>query len=194
MAEKTDNIGPYSFEEYLKKAKAFHSSTAPGVVMGGFLVSMARKELPEGILFEAISETPKCLPDAVQILTPCTIGNGWLRIMNTGRFAVSLYDKHSGEGVRAFVDPSKLERRPMIRNWFFNLVPRKSQELSELLQQIKQAGNDIYGLQQISVNLAGLEGEYVGEYRVCPGCGESYPAVDGKKCLACQGKLNYLVI
>ena len=32
-------IGPYSFEAYCEKVTEFHSYPAPGVLMGGFLVS-----------------------------------------------------------------------------------------------------------------------------------------------------------
>lgn len=31
----------------------------------------------------------------MQLLTPCTVGNGWLRIMNFGIYAVSLFDKRT---------------------------------------------------------------------------------------------------
>ncbi len=46
---------------------------------------------------------------AVQILTPCTTGNSWLKIFNFGLYAVSLYNKFNGEGVRVFLDVSKLD-------------------------------------------------------------------------------------
>ena len=61
-----------------------------------------------GCLFDAICETRNCLPDAVQLLTPCTIGNGWLKVVNVGRFALTLYDKYQGEGVRVYLDPAKV--------------------------------------------------------------------------------------
>jgi len=102
-------IVSHSFEEYLKLLESFHGNAAPGPIIGGFMVDLALKHIPEGILFDAVSETPACLPDAVQILTPCTVGNGWLKVMNLGRFALSLYDKYTGRGVRVFLDPEKLE-------------------------------------------------------------------------------------
>ena len=60
-----------------------------GVVIGGFMVDMAYKHLPEGVLLDAFCETEKCLPDAIQLLTPCTMGNGWLKVNNIGRFALT---------------------------------------------------------------------------------------------------------
>ena len=79
-------IGSYSFEEYIDKVKAFHGHVAPGLVVGGYMVDLALQHFPPGRLFDALSETRACLPDAVQLLTPCTIGNGWLKIINLGRF------------------------------------------------------------------------------------------------------------
>lgn len=109
------NICTYSYEEYLQLVKSFHGTLAPGLLIGGFMVDLAMKHLPEGELFDAVCETPVCLPDAVQILTPCTIGNGWLSIVPFGKFAVTLYEKYSGKGVRVFLDTKKLEVWPEVR-------------------------------------------------------------------------------
>lgn len=69
------NIGKYTFEEFVEKATAFHGYPAPGLLIGGYMVEAARAGLEDGVLFEAIVETPKCLPDAVQLLTLCSTGN-----------------------------------------------------------------------------------------------------------------------
>lgn len=90
--------------------------------MGGFMVDIALSMMPEGVLFEAVSKTRNCLPDAIQLLTPCTIGNGWMRILHLGRYALSLYDKKSGEGVRVFVDPVAVGECPEVKAWFFRLA------------------------------------------------------------------------
>lgn len=95
-------IGPYSFEEYLKVVESFHGYAAPGLLVGGFMVDLAMNRTPKGVLLDAICETPSCLPDAIQLLTPCTVGNSWLKILNLGRFALSLYEKYSGRGGQGF--------------------------------------------------------------------------------------------
>ena len=101
------NIRSYTFEQYVERVRDFHGFAAPGVLIGGFMVELAYQHLPEEGLFDAISETAKCLPDAIQLLTPCTVGNGWLTVINMGRYAMTLYNKYTGEGVRVFVDPLK---------------------------------------------------------------------------------------
>jgi formylmethanofuran dehydrogenase subunit E len=62
------NICTYSYEEYLQLVKSFHGSLAPGLIIGGFIVDLALKHLPEGEFFDALCEAPICLPDAVQIM------------------------------------------------------------------------------------------------------------------------------
>ena len=122
------NIGPYSFEEFIEKIKAFHGSIAPGIVAGGIMVDIARANLPEGEFFDVICESQHCLPDAVQLLTPCTIGNRWLKIADTSRYSLTFYNKYTGEGIRVFLDAAKLDRLACNQG----LVPEgKTQERAE---------------------------------------------------------------
>ena len=102
------NIGPHSFDEFVSLVESFHGFAAPGVLMGGVMVELAMKNLPGGQLFDAISETPKCLPDAIQLLSPATVGNGWLKILNFGRYALSFYEKSEGAGNKGFCRPFKV--------------------------------------------------------------------------------------
>ncbi|MDO5538158.1 MAG: formylmethanofuran dehydrogenase subunit E family protein, partial [Desulfovibrionaceae bacterium] len=69
-------IGSMSNEEYLEKVLAFHGHAAPGIILGGHMVEAAKARMKEGCLFDVLCETAQCLPDAVQMLTPCTYGNG----------------------------------------------------------------------------------------------------------------------
>ena len=86
------NIGQYTFQEFKDRAAAFHGYPAPGLLIGGYMVEMAKAALPAGILFEAVVESKKCLPDAVQLLTLCSTGNNWMKIVNLGRYAVVVLD------------------------------------------------------------------------------------------------------
>jgi formylmethanofuran dehydrogenase subunit E len=184
---------PFNIEEYIRFVKSFHGHTAPGVVIGGFMVHLARAKIPKGVLFDAICETPSCLPDAVQLLTPCTVGNGWLKIINLGRFALSLYDKHHGNGFRVFLAPDKLEKWPEIKAWFLKLSPKHEQSQELLISQIKEAGVGLYGIHPIQVRSELLKKQGKGKIVICPSCKEAYPLKDGDICLACQGKSPYII-
>lgn len=184
-------IGKYSYEEYLDAVRSFHGFAAPGVIIGGFIVDLALKNLPEGEFFDAICETQVCLPDAVQLLTPCTTGNGWVKVLDFGKFAVTLYEKKSGEGVRAYLDMEKLKNWSEINSWFLKLKSKKEQDLDLLMSQIKEAGHNILSIQRIKVDPESLERKKGGPSAICPDCGESYPAKHGPKCRACAGESPY---
>ena len=180
-------------EDFVQRVKDFHGALAPGVVLGGYMVDLAYRHLPPGdILFDALSETSTCLPDAIQLLTPCTIGNGWLKVLDMGKFALSLYDKINGNGVRVFLDPAKLESFPEIKAWFFKLKTKKEQNLDVLLDEIHTVRSQICGVMQVTLKPEILASRRRKAFRVCPICHESYPAVDGDCCRACSGETPYL--
>jgi formylmethanofuran dehydrogenase subunit E len=176
----------YSFQEYLECVRSFHNYPAPGVLIGGFMVDLAYRKLPEESLTDALCETAKCLPDAIQILTPCTIGNGWLKIIDLGRFALTLYDKHSGEGVRVAVDPIALERWPEIRHWFFKLKTKKDQDVETLMAQIEEAEDSYCIARYVKVADEIRKKKHREGFAVCACCGEAFPLADGPLCLGCQ--------
>lgn len=186
------HIGPHSFDEFLELVKSFHGYPAPGVVIGGIMVDWARQQLPPEILFDAVAETRNCLPDAIQLLTPCTTGNGWLKVVNLGRFALTLYDKFQGEGVRVFLDPVKVAKWPEINNWYGKLTPKKDQDPARLLAQIRESGPEILTWERVTIRPQFLEKRSRGRMAICPLCREGYPAQDGGVCRACQGEAPYL--
>lgn len=51
-----------------------------------------------------------------------------MKVHNLGRYAVSLFDKHTGEGVRVSVDPAKLDAFPRNPGWFLKEKPKKDQD------------------------------------------------------------------
>ncbi len=183
------NIGPYSYEDFLVKIKDFHGSIAPGIIAGGIMVDIARANLPAGEFFDVICETGRCLPDAVQILTPCTIGNGWLKIVDTSRYALTFYNKYTGDGTRVFLDAGKLDDWHCIRAWFLKDKPKKEQDFDGIIDEFRRAGTSIYSIKKVKVkptyiSFAKKKSSQVG---LCPSCGEAYRTSLGKACSACQG-------
>ena len=111
--------------------------------------------------------------------------------MDFGRFALCLYDKYQGDGVRVFLDSGKVENWPVIRDWFFKLKTRKEQDPNQLRDQIIEAGPEILTVQKVSIDLSLLGKKGKGAIATCPACREAYPAKDGPTCLACQGNSPY---
>lgn len=181
----------HSFEEYKEMVTRFHGYHAPGVLIGGFMVDLALEQRPPGEFYEVLCETAVCLPDAVQLLTPCTYGNGWLKMADVGRFALALFDKKTGAGVRVYMDTRKLEDYPEIKAWFFKLKSKKEQDMDRLLGEISAAGTGILGSGPVQVAPAFIGQHKSGDTAPCPSCGEAYPLRDGDRCLVCQGRILY---
>jgi formylmethanofuran dehydrogenase subunit E len=188
------NIGPYTFEEFKRKTAEFHGCTAPRLLLGGYMMGMARSALPEDTLFEALVEIGKCLPDAVQLLSFCSTGNGRLKVLGLGRYALLLYDKHTGKGVRVHVDCGKITTYPELAAWFMKWKPKKVQNTDRILKDIESAGDNMCSLVPIQIKSRFLVRRPSCEYMVCPRCGESFPSPDGSICRGCQGEAPYAVL
>jgi len=187
-------IGGYSYKEFREMATLFHNYPAPGLMLGGYMVEAGKAMMPEGTLYEVLAETPWCLPDAAQMLTPCTIGNGWLKVVNLGRYAVTLHDKHSGEGVRFSVCPEKLDEYGEFKTWLYKLKPKKDQDTPLLQRQIAIAGASVCKFEHVTVTGAAMKKRSKGSIADCPVCGEPYPEFHGAICRACQGETPYAQI
>lgn len=181
-----------SRRDFLDRITAFHGYAAPGLIVGGFLVDAARRDLPEDVLFEALCETSWCLPDAVQLFTPCTTGNGWMRVRDLGRYALAFYDKHTGHGFRASLDPARLEAFVEYRDWFLKRRPKSEQDSDLLEDQIFEAGESVIAVRPVIAGPGCVGHREKGAVAVCPVCREAYPARDGGVCLACAGRDPYL--
>ena len=177
----------HSFDEYVEMVTSFHGYPAPGVLIGGFMVDLAYRSLPKDGLYEVICETAKCLPDAVQLLTPCSTGNQRLKVIDVGRYAFTFYEKSSGEGVRIYLDWSLLDQWPQIKAWFLKLAPKEAQDVDTLFREIREAGPDICGVEKAQVMLDSLGKPVKSSISICPSCNEAYRTTDGAICPACKG-------
>lgn len=185
------NVGSLTFLEFKEKAAAFHGYPAPGLLIGGYMVELGKSQLPPETIFDVVVETPKCLPDAVQLLTLCSYGNGWMRVLNLGRYALALYDKYNGLGVRVYLDLKKMEAWPEMISWFLKTKPKREQDSDRLFAEIEDAGWNCCSMQRIRMPQRYLEHHSMGEIIPCPACGEAYPGRDGAICRGCQGESPY---
>ncbi|MDR2504373.1 MAG: formylmethanofuran dehydrogenase subunit E family protein [Deltaproteobacteria bacterium] len=192
---KPDSDAPHvcglGWNEFVKKLEDFHGYAAPGALWGGIMVDMARERLKSlfgpDALFWVLVESYSCLPDAVQLLTPCTVGNRRLQVLDLNRYALTLYTKPGGQGVRIFVDGGKLGPWPHLQSWFMGLVDKKDQDANLLTNDIRLGGASACSMRAVRVPETYLRRERKGKIGLCPACGEPYPLRDGERCLACRG-------
>jgi formylmethanofuran dehydrogenase subunit E len=177
-------------EAFLEEIRKFHGWVAPGVLLGGFMVDYALELVGKEVEADAIVETRFCLPDAVQLLTPCTFGNGWMKVLDWDKFALSLYDKKTREGFRVRLDVDKTTAFPDLYNWFMKLVEKKDLPLEVLNQTILEAGREA-----LSADPVFITNYYAkikkGKTGICPSCGEAYTLRQGALCISCQGEGYY---
>jgi len=186
---------PEPVRTYLSRCVHFHSSAAPGLLIGAFMVDYAL-ELLEADTDEklfAVCETPKCLPDAPQVIAHATTGNGRLKVVPIGRFAITMNrvsTEPTVEGFRVYVDQEKIRAFPLIDKWFANSPEFVKRTMGDDLQvQILKAGRGFLSYEKVRVPVK-IKEQW--QPVTCPCCGETVPdymVVDGK-CGAC-GPMKY---
>jgi len=175
---KLQTVCGKSYEEFTEAIERFHGWKAPGVVIGGFMVDLAQEHMGPGVEADVIVETIHCLPDAVQIFTPCTFGNGWMKVVDWDKFALTLYDKRKLEGVRVWLDLEKTRSFPDVYNWYMRVVSKAELPLDVLLKSIEEAGRGM--LSSAPVQVIKHQGKLrKGRIEICSRCGEAYPASQG---------------
>jgi formylmethanofuran dehydrogenase subunit E len=181
---------------YLRKCVAFHTFPAAGLLIGVFMVDLALEKLgaKPGDKLYAVSETPKCAPDALQVLLGATMGNHRLRIINTGRYAIAINRFAEGvtaDGIRVHIDLARVKKYPVLYQWYTNDPSYKGGVSGQkLLEEILCAGRDILAWEPVKVR---FEPKEKWKSRVCPSCGEMAPenTFDGEACSGCGSKAYY---
>jgi formylmethanofuran dehydrogenase subunit E len=99
--------GPYSKQE-IEQTIAFHGHSCPGLAIGIRAAELARERLgaPARSDLVAVAETDMCGVDAIQFLTGCTYGKGNFIHKDLGKMAFSFYDRKTGRGFRAVLNPA----------------------------------------------------------------------------------------
>jgi formylmethanofuran dehydrogenase subunit E len=142
----------------------------------------------------AVAETAKCAPDAVQVITHATIGNHRLRIIESGRFSVTLNKPSSekeAEGIRVFVDAAKINAYPMLNQWFTNDSAYKHRANDNVVyDEILRGGRGILSWEPVRV-LVPQKKRW--ESVMCPICGETVPdnLLKNGICLTCAATKYY---
>ena len=134
------------YDEQLAKAKAFHGEICGGIAIGtklamygmelmGMELNQRHKNL---IVF---LEIDRCMSDAVQAVTGCTMGKRSLKQMYYGKFAVTFYNMDNGEAIRvADADANKGDKK------------RETKE--EMIQRFRETpAEELFSVQKVHVEL-----------------------------------------
>lgn len=192
-----------NMENTLKEIASFRRGAEPGVAYGIRMVLGAKDFLKISDLKKAdlyvIAETSRCLPDAIEFLTGCTIGNGRLIIKDHSKMAASFVNLSAKKAVRATITP-KFQMQDIARSSkivgmrekrkFKEVARHRAQRALEIM---KTPNEVLFRMQEIELTepilAAGLPTRIV----FCEKCGESIREEkarvrDGKTlCLVCAG-------
>jgi formylmethanofuran dehydrogenase subunit E len=171
--------------------EAFHGHRSPGVLLGGLMLDKALEGLGSTHYLNVVCETVICLPDAIQMLTPCTFGNGFLQVLDWGKFALTAYDRQTLSGIRGWLNPDRLEEYPLIHKWFERTgQPREKPPFNLLSEEMLSAAPQLIVCRPVRLYRA-LKDPNPIPTGPCPKCGESYPLHLGRACSSCSGKGYY---
>ena len=189
MTEQT--ICGVDLDEYILQMEAFHGYRSPGMLLGGFMIGAALDRLGPTPYLNVATETVVCLPDAVQLLTPCTIGNGFLQLLDWGVFALTAYDRLQLTGVRASLDLDQMATYPRIHEWF-DRTNRSGEKppFEAFMEETLAAHGNLILCGEVKMQRALKENQRVATGR-CQTCGESYALHLGPRCPACSGDGYY---
>lgn len=181
-----------SFDDFIEEARMFHGSASPGLMIGASIVELALHSMGRTKNYHALCETERDLPDAVQLLTPCTTGNGRLHVLSLGRFAMTLFRLQNGKGVRIYLDLGKTAGWPHIRRWALQNMEGGEKEQIRLEHEIRKAGISILSATSVQMRTVFMHEAALGPMSACISCGEPHPASTGQLCRACAGQSPYV--
>ena len=183
-------------EHYIRLA-AKEGRTRSGMILGIRMVLAGLSEL--GIADPAeyhhdlviYVETDRCLPDAIELVTGCRLGNRALKFRDMGKMAAVFLDRRSDHAVRLAAKESGHRRA---------LEMFAALEKEEALQAGYRAlpNDDLFSKRPVRVTLAPEDVPGYWAPRVlCDGCGEGIAfgreSISGQRtlCHACAGQSYY---
>ncbi|MEF2230928.1 MAG: FmdE family protein [Pseudodesulfovibrio sp.] len=101
---------PCTIPEFvIENTIAYHGHVCPGLSIGIRAAELALRDVGDPTTFPmvAVSETDMCGVDAIQFITGCTLGKGNFIHRDYGKMAFSFYNRDTGKGIRAVLDPSR---------------------------------------------------------------------------------------
>ena len=179
----------HEINEQIKKVVDLHGCLSPGALIGIYMFNLAKKilNIRDGERVYATCETYNCLPDAFQVLGGCTIGNKRLKVIDTGKMAVSVNtigkEGENIKGVRIILDNKKTANYSALHPWYMNT---KKVPYDDVILDIIDAGESVYSYEFIDV---AVPVKFKKRIELCDICQEPFVSYNGEKiCLTCSNK------
>lgn len=194
---------PEEFREKTEATYRLHTKQAPGIPIAIAMIDLAREKLgPIKEKLNAVAETQACLSDALQIAAGCTVGNRYLRVLpSIGRYALTLFDRADGRGIRVSVDLEKLDPKvtPELCKFFHRARspevnkggPAREASGQLIIAECEKVGYSMFKWEPVQIVAFGKPPMLPAV--ICPDCGESFLQREAShvRCDVCTGSQAY---
>ena len=188
-------------EKIIKLAIDLHGHLAPGIALGLRMseLSLSHMGLSKGNKYLiGISETARCLADAMQAATGCTLGHGNAFVENYGKLAITIGDIKTKKGVRVALKDEANNLSALMNKWMMRLGKLTHEEENELGNQLLKLDDIYFLIQNVEIN---RNQDFDNSHIVrCQKCNESIPMGLGVMkeeityCKACKGETYYALL
>ena len=197
------------YQTLLEKARNLHGEFCPGIVLGTQMCMIAMEQLEmntskDNEKLVVYVEIDRCLPDAIQAVTGCSLGNRRLKYSDYGKFIATFVDISSGRAVRVSALDDKLNSSQGFWTWLENImISTKPGNLTPQKEEIEFAAQlmeeiplgDLLLMEEIHFEVPenDIPG-FIEHVAVCSVCGEHVMDwkefnVDGRTiCRSCTAK------
>lgn len=184
-------------EELVGRAVALHGHLAPGIALGirMSLEAMERLGARKGEKkLIAVSETARCLADAMQVTTGCTMGHGNAFVEDYGKLAITLARVDTKRGVRVALRRDAHGLSPLMRRWMLREGRLTKEEEVALAEELLRLDGRYLDVEEIEIQMPPkFENTRI---LACERCGDLIPeafAVREEKtyCKRCMGLEYY---
>ncbi len=132
-----------------------HGHLAPGIALGLRMSELAllRLSVKKGDKhLMGISETARCLADAMQAATGCTLGHGNACVEDYGKLAITIGDVRTRKGVRVALKEDANKHSPLMNKWMMRLGKLTHEEEDELGMQLLNFDEKYLLIQDVKIN------------------------------------------
>ena len=158
----------------LRKAKEFHGEICAGIVLGTRMTMIGMRELGMSHLEKTRNlivyvEIDRCIADAIQAITGCSLGHRTLKYKPYGKFAATYVDLKTGTAVRVTVVEKKRTEKT---------GKEAMQDAAKILLDTPEA--DLFRFRRVNVTIPNGEMPGMPKFRArCSRCNEM--VVDAKE-------------
>ncbi len=178
-----------------------HGHLAPGIALGLRMseIALVRMNTKKGDKYLiGISETARCLADAMQAATGCTLGHGSAFVEDYGKLALTLGDVRAKKGVRVALKDEANNHSSLMNKWMMRLGKLSHEEEEKLGVQLLDMDEKNFLIQDVEID-RGQNFEKSGIVP-CKECGELIPEnLTERKgneiyCKSCRGTAYYKLL